>query len=169
MNTITLVPLSPEGWAAVLAGPDAVAEHFGRPPADGFCDMYATGDITQSYFAKLLAPGPADPWLHGFLLLHAETQLLVGGCAFKGPPNDDGEVEIAYGVVPSFERKGIATEAARLLVAFAEKDARVRLVMAHTLPEVNASGGVLTKCGFTKVGDVIDPDDGPVWRWEKTR
>jgi hypothetical protein len=26
---------------------------------------------------------------------------------------------------------------------------------------------VLTKCGFQYVGEVIDPDDGLVWRFEK--
>ena len=34
------------------------------------------------------------------------------------------------------------------------------------LPEANASGRVLAKCGFRRVGEVIDPDDGVVWRWE---
>ena len=30
-----------------------------------------------------------------------------------------------------------------------------------------ASTRVLTKCGFSRIGEVIDPDDGLVWRWEK--
>ncbi len=165
--TLELIPLSPEGWAALLTGPAAVAAHFGLVPADGFCEMYGTGDITQAYFAKLLAPGPTDPWLHGFLLRHLESQLLVGGCAFKGTPTADGVVEIAYGIVPAFRGQGFATLAAQMLIAFAQADAHVRTVMAHTLPEISASTRVLTKCGFTKVGDEIDPDDGPVWRWER--
>jgi hypothetical protein len=28
---------------------------------------------------------------------------------------------------------------------------------------------VLAKCGFHRVEDVVDPDDGPVWRWELAR
>lgn len=168
-ETLKLVPLSPEGWAALLAGPRAVADHFALAPADGFCEMFGTGDITQAYFAKLLAPGPADPFLHGFLIAHKSSNLLMGGCAFKGPPTDAGQVEIAYGIAPGFQGQGHATAAARMLIAFAEADARVRTVIAHTLPVANASGRVLTKCGFTKIGDVIDPDDGPVWRWERPR
>ncbi len=39
--------------------------------------------------------------------------------------------------------------------------------LAHTCPEPNASTRVLTKCGFRRVGEVMDPDDGLVWRWEK--
>jgi RimJ/RimL family protein N-acetyltransferase len=26
---------------------------------------------------------------------------------------------------------------------------------------------VLAKCGFQHIGEVIDPEDGLVWRWEK--
>ena len=33
--------------------------------------------------------------------------------------------------------------------------------------EANASTRVLTKCGFRHVGEVMDPEDGLVWRWEK--
>src|SRR6266702_2366495 len=43
----------------------------------------------------------------------------------------------------------------------------VRLVRAHTLPEENASTRVLLKCGFRHLGTVVDPEDGPVWRWER--
>ncbi|QEL14511.1 GNAT family N-acetyltransferase [Limnoglobus roseus] len=163
---LELLLLSPEGWASILEGSAAVETHFSRKPADGFCEMYGTGDITQSYFAKLLAPGAANPWLHGFIVLHQESQLIIGGCGFKGPPDKDGVVEIGYGITPAFEGKGHATASARLLIAFAAKHPEVRTVMAHTLPTESASTRVLTKCGFTKVGEEIDPDDGLVWRWE---
>jgi RimJ/RimL family protein N-acetyltransferase len=70
--------------------------------------------------------------------------------------------------VPGSEGRGYATEAAAALVDFAQRDARVRVVRAHTLPERNASTRVLTKCGFELRGEVIDPEDGLVWRWERT-
>jgi RimJ/RimL family protein N-acetyltransferase len=78
-------------------------------------------------------------------------------------------VEIAYGIVPSFQGNGYATETAEALVAFAFARGDVRLVRAHTAPVENASTHVLTKCGFRCHGTVVDPDDGPVWRWERAR
>lgn len=74
-----------------------------------------------------------------------------------------------YGIVPSFQGVGYATEAAEALVAFAFRDDRVSTVRAHTLPEANASTRVLAKCGFAFTGEVVDPEDGPVWRWERAR
>jgi len=75
-------------------------------------------------------------------------------------------VEIAYGIEPEHQGKGYATEAAQGMVDYACSHDEVRLVCAHTLPEENASTRVLTKCGFRKVGEVLDPEDGLVWRWE---
>jgi len=70
---------------------------------------------------------------------------------------------------PAHRGRGYATEAAAALVAFAFSDPRVRLIRAHTLPTANASTRVLTKCAFTRTGEIVDPDDGPVWRWQRAR
>src|ERR1051326_3995276 len=85
----------------------------------------------------------------------------------KVPPDSAGMVEIAYGIVPSFAGQGYATEAAAELVRFALASGEIRLLRAHTLPVANASTRVLAKCGFHHTGTVVDPDDGPVWRWER--
>jgi RimJ/RimL family protein N-acetyltransferase len=91
----------------------------------------------------------------------------VGGCAFKGPPDGDGVVELAYGIDETHRGRGYATEAAGALAEFAFASGLVRVVRAHTRGENDASARVLSKCGFTRVGDVIDPEDGQVVRWER--
>lgn len=67
---------------------------------------------------------------------------------------------------PPYQGRGYATEAAQALVEYAFESGQVRLVRAHTLPAENASTHVLTKCRFTWKGEVMDPEDGLVWRWE---
>ena len=101
-------------------------------------------------------------------MLRRDDGVIVGQCGFKGPPHAHGMVEIAYFVEPDCRGNGYATEAAEALTAHACQHNEVQLVRAHTLPEPNASTRVLTKAGFRNVGEVIDPDDGPVWRWEKS-
>ena len=110
----------------------------------------------------------ADPWVHGFDLVLNGTDLRVGSVGFKGPPGQDRSIEIAYCVEPEHQGLGYATEAADLLVQFAFDSGMVSTVRAHTLPESNASTRVLTKCGFSHIGEVIDPEDGRVWRWERS-
>ena len=95
--------------------------------------------------------------------------MVIGTGGYTGPPDANGEVEIAYAIDEEHQGKGYATEAAGALVNFAYNHPAVRLVRAHTLPVANASTRVLTKCGFQKADEIIDPNDGPVWRWVKPK
>ncbi len=131
-------------------------------------EPHIRAEVSPAWLALLDGSGPADPWIHGFRLVHRASGGVVGRCGFKGPPGPAGVVEIAYGVNPEHQGKGYATEAAEALARYAFDHGSVRLVRAHTLPESNASARVLAKCGFRRIGEVIDPDDGLVWRWEKT-
>lgn len=124
-------------------------------------------EVSPAWLALLDGSSSIDPWIHGFVLVHRITDSVIGRCGFKGPPGTDGVVEIAYGVAPEHQGKGYATEAAAALVSYAFSHRQVRVVRAHTLPEANASTRVLTKCGFRHMGEVIDAEDGLVWRWEK--
>lgn len=90
---------------------------------------------------------------------------IVGTCAFKGGPNREHTVEIAYFTFPEFEGKGFATAMATALIHIALSHPEAPHIIAHTLPHPNASTKVLQKVGMKFVGDVIDPEDGPVWRW----
>jgi [ribosomal protein S5]-alanine N-acetyltransferase len=124
-------------------------------------------EVSPEWLTQLRASTAGDPWTHGFSMVVRDHERVIGGCGYKGPPGSDGVVEIAYGVDPAFRGRGYATEAAGALVAFAFSSGRVHRVRAHTLPEPNASTAVLRKCGFSWVGEVVDPEDGLVWRWSK--
>jgi [ribosomal protein S5]-alanine N-acetyltransferase len=107
-----------------------------------------------------------QPW-GGHLAVDDALGVIVGTCAFKSWPTSDGEVEIAYFTFPAFEGRGYATAMAMLLLAIAEADGTVQQVVAHTLPERNASARVLEKVGLQCLGAVIDPEDGRIWRWAR--
>jgi ribosomal-protein-alanine N-acetyltransferase len=125
-------------------------------------------EISSEWLARVNASTEADPWLHGFTMVDRASGDVVGRCGYKGPAGQDSIVEIAYGVESAYRQRGYATEAARALLDFAFRSG-VALVRAHTLPAESASTRVLTKCGFERVGEVVDPEDGLVWRWERQR
>jgi [ribosomal protein S5]-alanine N-acetyltransferase len=126
-------------------------------------------EVSAQWLARLEGSNPIDPWIHGFRIVDRVSGGAIGSCGFKGPPGADGAVEIAYGVAKEHERRGYASEAAEALVKYAFDKEEVQVVRAHTLPEPNASTRVLKKCGFRCVGEVIDPEDGLVWRWERIK
>jgi RimJ/RimL family protein N-acetyltransferase len=123
-------------------------------------------EVSPVWIARVRETTDADPWSLSFQMVDRASGAVIGGCSYKGPPDADAVVEIAYGVDPAHRCNGYATEAARALVDYAFETGQVRRVRAHTLPNPNASTSVLTKCGFEKLGEVVDPEDGLVWRWE---
>jgi RimJ/RimL family protein N-acetyltransferase len=95
---------------------------------------------------QLSKSGAAEWWLHYVVLRNADVRTLVGTASYKGPPVD-GTIEIGYSVVPSWQRRGLATEASRALIEAAwSRGAEV--VVAHTLPHLRQSIRVLQKLGF---------------------
>ena len=167
-RSLTLVPCSPEHLLALIDEPDRFEQVFGLPVADGLHKFYVSDDVSPDWLAALRSSsGVPDPWRHGFFVVHRENRSVIGSAGFKGQPDSTGTVEIAYGIVPSFQGRGYATEAAAALVDFAFASGQVQMVRAHTLREANASTRVLLKCGFHHVSTVVDDDDGPVWRWER--
>ena len=131
--------------------------------APGFGGKTEAAREILSQTLGLLARDPRpDPW--GCYLVE-ESGETVGTCAFKSAPNEAGEVEIAYMTFPAFERRGHATRMAAKLTRIAF-EAGAPMVIAHTLPEENASTRALRRNGYRHAGETIDPEDGLVWRWE---
>jgi ribosomal-protein-alanine N-acetyltransferase len=145
----------------VLQTPDEVLAWVeSLPPAD-------RAEVSPDWIARVRTTAAGDPWALSYSAVERATGVAVGGCTFKGPPDADGVVEVAYGIEPAQRGRGFATEATVGLVDFAFASGRVRVVRAHTKLDNGASARVLAKCGFHRVGEVIDPEDGLVCRWER--
>lgn len=160
---MNMPPIETANLRLVLQSPDEA-----RAAIDALSPA-AKREVSPEWLARISAATSPDPWLHGFAVTERASGAAVGNAAFKAPPDRDGVVEIAYSIAAGHQGNGYATEAAAALTAFAFSTAQVRVVRAHTLPGSNASTRVLTKCGFERIGEVIDPEDGLVWRWEKSR
>src|SRR5215813_14908231 len=94
--------------------------------------------VSPEWLAQLRASAGNDPWTHAFRIMDRRSDAMIGTCAFKGPPDSQGIVEIAYGVDPVYQGQGYATEAAKALVGFAFDRESVRMIRAHTLPDNRA-------------------------------
>jgi RimJ/RimL family protein N-acetyltransferase len=153
--TIKLVPFArdtdPEAFAAELA-----------PGFGG--DEGPAREILAETLALLTRDPRPDPW--GSYVVRRGRRT-IGVAAFKSAPMGEGEVEIAYMTFPAFEGRGHATATIAALVDIAEAAGAVPF--AHTLPEENASNMALRRNGFVYAGEVDDPEDGLIWRWEKRR
>jgi RimJ/RimL family protein N-acetyltransferase len=144
---------------AIGTDPASFAEELA--PAFGGAQGPAREMLEQTINLLTVDPRP-EPWRSYLARLDGQA---IGICAFKSAPTEAGEVEIAYMTFPAFERRGHATEMIALLAAIADNAGA--LAIAHTLPEENGSNKALRRNGFAFAGEVDDPEDGLVWRWER--
>jgi RimJ/RimL family protein N-acetyltransferase len=163
---LRLVPHTGDQLLALIEQPDRYTQLSGFTAATGLREFFVSDEVSEAFLTSLRTLHDSDPWRLGFAVVNPGTDSVIGSGGFKGPPDSTGMVEIAYGIVPEFQGRGYATEVARALVTYALESGLVQTVRAHTLPAPNASTKVLKKCGFEFTGEVIDPDDGRVWRWE---
>lgn len=148
---------------AALRGDDQLAERLGHAVVPGWATFAEALRVTRD----ALAARPGETQWGPRLFVAGDPPELVGWGGFKGAPRD-GVVELGYEVAESRQGRGLATAAARAMVDEAFADSAVETVIAHTLPEPNASNRVLDKTGFRFDGE-IRVDDQLAWRYALTR
>jgi ribosomal-protein-alanine N-acetyltransferase len=141
---LLLRPVTPAVVGALVGG-HRLADWADDYPAEG--DLVIAGLLDRA--------GPAawsddDATWGQRQVIERRSGLVVGGIGFAGPP-EQGAVEVGYGIVPSRQGRGYATEAVRLMVTLAWRHPVVTAVLAHTDPGNVASQRVLEKAGFRRV------------------
>jgi [ribosomal protein S5]-alanine N-acetyltransferase len=147
---------------AAITGNDRFAAALGVTVPDNWTE-FGLGPV--KYALKQLEENPDSIGWWTYFPIHKKDRKLIGSGGYKGIPTPDGEVEIGYEIAPDYRNLGLATEMAMGLVAHAFNHEYVKLVLAHTLAYENTSTSVLRKCGFKKMDEINDPDDGLIWKW----
>jgi ribosomal-protein-alanine N-acetyltransferase len=146
---------------AELTGPPGLERLLGAqvlsswPP--GEYDRFAI-----SYFHDRLVEGgdAVADWYVWYAIMReseANPATLIACGGYFGPPSPEGTVEIGYSVVPEWRRRGYATELAAALIRRGFENSRVSRILAEAEVQNAASIGVLTRCGFRRVGTGREP------------
>lgn len=151
---------------ALIVGTSEFTELTGWTVAEEYMDFPGALEFSLEQWEQ----GVADPdyWMY-LTLLEGPVPEVIGLIGFKGGPDARASVEIGYSMAPQHRNLGYATEATECLTGKAMRDPRVKVVMACTLAEVNASTRVLEKNGFRLVEEITDPEEGSILRWELSK
>lgn len=84
-----------------------------------------------------------------WFLIEKNSRTVVGSADFKNMPDENGRVEIGYGLGKAFEGNGYMTEAVKAMCNWALVQKGIFRVVAETEPDNIASQKVLERCGFT--------------------
>jgi ribosomal-protein-alanine N-acetyltransferase len=160
---IRLIRPDPALLDAALAGDAELARGLGHEVVPGWATFT---EALRPKREAVAGDAEAAAWGPRFFVA-GEPPELVGWGGFKGPPRD-GVVELGYEIAESRQGRGLATAATRAMVSEAFADQRVTAVIAHTLPERNASNRVLEKAGFRFDGEAHE-GGRVVWRFSLAR
>jgi ribosomal-protein-alanine N-acetyltransferase len=94
----------------------------------------------------------AEAAFGAWVMIETESNTVVGDIGFIRPPDDAGEIEVGYSVVPSRRRRGYATEALAALADWAFDQPGVSAILAGTDPDSDTSQRVLRSAGFEVTG-----------------
>jgi [ribosomal protein S5]-alanine N-acetyltransferase len=95
-------------------------------------------------------------WHRYALLSEGRGKRTLIGCV-GGFPKPDGVVEIGYSTLPSFQRRGLGSEAARALTDWLLQQDGVLAVTAQTFTTMPESIKVMERCGMAFAGQGDDP------------
>jgi ribosomal-protein-alanine N-acetyltransferase len=99
-----------------------------------------------------------EGWLAWYAVrIDNDDPVLCGSIGFKGPPDEQGIVEIGYSVLQEFQGQGLATEMVAAIVKWAEHQPQVKRIEAETNIDNKASIRVLEKNNFIYVSVGIEP------------
>jgi RimJ/RimL family protein N-acetyltransferase len=162
-NRIKLINCDRALIAKILESDEALADYLKIKVPSKWSEF---GSVIFKYTLEQITLNPeAQKWCAYIPILMTEN-ILIGSCGYKGVPDDSGMVEIGYEVAEQYRKRGLATEMADMLIKKAFENGQVQKVWAHTLPHYNESTSVLIKNGFNKIDEIVDEEDGLIWRWE---
>jgi RimJ/RimL family protein N-acetyltransferase len=91
-----------------------------------------------------------------YQVIRERDGLVIGDIGFHGPPDEDGDVSVGFGIVPGARGEGFATEALRAMLDWALAQPEVTSVHADTDYVNIASHQVLAAAGMRLVADEGD-------------
>lgn len=165
-KNLQLIPCDTEILIAAIQGEEILAKKINVTVQDNWTEF---GVAALQYSLDRLTDSEDEKNWWTYFPIHKHDNKLIGSGGYKGKPTNDGTVELGYEIAPGYRNRGLATEMTKGLIENALKDTRVKSIIAHTLGQDNPSTSVLQKCGFKKVEEMNDPNDGLIWKWELKR
>ena len=140
--------------------PDDVSIYEGKPYANPHRILMDGSGPLRWRVPQVKSDPSVNKWFIRWMV-EKETREIVGSTSFHGPPDEKGMMEIGLGVHNDFQRRGYATEALIGMWSWVVDQAGVELLRYTVDPNNEASVAVIKKFGFERVGQQIDPEDGP--------
>lgn len=90
-----------------------------------------------------------------------ESPIIIASAGFHDAPDNDGMIEIGFGVDRKYQGKGYGQEILHGMWSWVISDPKVNTLRYTTSPNNLISQHIIKKLGFQYIGQQIDEEDGP--------
>ena len=87
--------------------------------------------------------------------------MIIASTGFHSLPNEDGMIEIGFGVDGKFQNLGYGQEILHGMWGWVVGDPKVKTLRYTVSPNNLVSVHIIKKLGFNLIGQQIDEEDGP--------
>jgi ribosomal-protein-alanine N-acetyltransferase len=146
---LDLYALTPSALHAYLFSIDTLEADMGKQLSREILTPIVRRAIQMKLEKMASAPPLEWPWYTYWLVEIRKTRFGAGLLGYKGPPDDQGTVEIGYGIDPAVAGRGFTTEAAAALIEWAfQTPGCLKITAPETAKDNPASHRVLAKLGM---------------------
>ena len=118
------------------------------------------GPSPLSHRIPKVAANPAFAEI-GLVLAVSKSGLeIIGSAGFHNMPDENGMIEIGFGIVPEMQNQGFGTELLIGMWQMIIKRPDVKILRYTVSPNNEPSIHIIKKFNFTLVGEQMDPEDG---------
>ncbi|MDP5275397.1 GNAT family N-acetyltransferase [Chengkuizengella axinellae] len=114
-------------------------------------EEYEMGPHIELHLLEL-KNSPSNKGWGVWFVINKENDMIIGDVGFKGKSNSENAVEVGYGIIPSAQGKGFATEAVEAIIKWAFSTDEVMKINAECLDDNLASIKVLEKLQMNRIG-----------------
>ena len=125
-------------------------------------EEWPENDLTDALpvFRELLKENGNDGF-NLWLIVEKENNQIIGSAGYIGKPNNEGNVEIGFGIIPSKRGKGFCHESVEALLKWGLSHDEVKNIIAQCDKSNIASRKTLEKLGFEYIGE---KDNLLIWK-----
>jgi RimJ/RimL family protein N-acetyltransferase len=147
--------LSISNYAAFEAGDEPNWEVFTNP-----YKHLVEGPSPLAFRIPRVKKNPSFADIGLILAVNKSSNELIGSAGFHDFPDENGMIEIGFGIVPEMQNQGFGKELLIGMWKMICNRADVKILRYTVAPDNGPSIHIINNLGFDKVGEQMDPEDG---------
>jgi len=148
-NRLLLLPMTIDFIDGLISGDKKAYSLLNIKPSEEWPseEIFSFLPMIKKSLLQKKEPTGFDSWI----FIDKYDLCIVGDGGFKGEPNENGGIDLGYGIVKSKRRNGYAFEAVSELIRWAFSKPNVKYITADCLNENEPSIKLLEKLGMKKI------------------